>query len=28
LQGKLGSVADSLGDAVLQDVMRRGAFVF
>jgi hypothetical protein len=28
LQGKLGSVADSLGDAVLQDVRRRGAFVF
>jgi hypothetical protein len=28
LQSKLGSVADSLGDAVLQDVMRRGAFVF
>ena len=28
LQGKLGSVADSLGDAVLHDVRRRGAFVF
>jgi hypothetical protein len=28
LQGKLGSVADSLGDAVLQDVRRRDAFVF
>jgi hypothetical protein len=28
LQGKLGSVADSLGDAVLHDVRRRDAFVF
>jgi hypothetical protein len=28
LQGKLGIVADSLGDAVLHDVRRRGAFVF
>lgn len=28
LQGKLGVVADALGDAVLHDVGRRGAFVF
>ena len=28
LQGKLGSVADSLGDAVLHDVRKRDAFVF
>lgn len=28
LQGKLGGVADSLGDAVLHDVRRRDAFVF
>lgn len=28
LQGKLGNVADSLGDAILHDVRRRDAFVF
>lgn len=28
LQGKLGVVADALGDAILHDVGRRGAFVF
>jgi hypothetical protein len=28
LQGKLNTVADSLGDAILHDVGRRGAFIF
>ena len=28
LQGRLGTIANSLGDAVLHDVRRRGAFVF